>query len=96
MQPNFRNIIAVLILSAFFWVPAVSASQIVLITKNRNSDELRQQVQNATRFYGLELVELNLANGTIDIARTLAQPQVAGVVLAADTIPFPGRRPSCR
>ena len=92
MQPNFRNFIAVLILSAFFWVPAVSASQIVLITKNRNSDELRQQVQNATRFYGLELVELNLANGTIDIARTLAQPQVAGVVLAADTIPFIHRR----
>ncbi len=92
MQPNFRNIVFALILIAFFWVPDVSASQIVLITKNGNSDELRQQVQNATRFYGLELVELNLANGAKDIPRTLAQPQVAGVVLSPDAISLIHRR----
>lgn len=63
----------------------------VLVAREGQSGELRQQFRLAARFYGLELLELNVAKSTDETARAIMQPDVVGVVIAADAIPFISR-----
>jgi hypothetical protein len=87
-----RNLYPRLILAALFLAPCCTASQVVLVTREGKSNELRRQLQLSTRFYGLDLFELDIPTGAEETARTIRQSNVVGVVIAADAIPFMHRQ----
>jgi hypothetical protein len=80
--------LSAVILATLCFAPYCNAGQLVLVARASQSDELRQQFRLAARFYGLELLELNISQSKADIARTITQPEVVGVVIAADAIPL--------
>lgn len=82
------NLLSRLILAILWLAPCCKAGQVVLVARAGESGELRQQFQLSTRFYGLELLELNLPESVAPVARTIMQPNVVGVVIAADAIPL--------
>jgi hypothetical protein len=95
-QSRLRALFSRLILAVACLAPFCNAGQVVLVTRMGESDELRQQFQLSTRFYGLELLELNVPKSAEDTARAIMQPQVVGVVIAADAIPLIHRRDMMR
>lgn len=82
------SLLARVILAALYLAPCCKAGQIVLVARAGESDELRQQFRLAARFFGLELLEVNVLQSKGDAARAITQPKVVGVVIAADAIPF--------
>ncbi len=77
-----------LILAALCFASCCNAAQVVLVARAGGSDELRQDIRLSARFYGLELLELDVPKSAEDVARAITQPNVVGVVIAADAIPL--------
>lgn len=77
-----------LILAALCFAPCCQAARVVLVAREGQSDELRRQFRLTARFYGIELLELDVAKSTDQAARAIMQPDVVGVVVAADAIPL--------
>lgn len=89
MAPSrLASLLPQLILAALCFAPCCQAGRVVLVAREGQSVELRQQFRLAAPFYGLELLELNVAKSTDDAARSIVQPDVVGVVIAADAIPL--------
>src|SRR5690242_10224274 len=88
MTPRLRSLLPRLIWAALCLAPCCQAGQVVFVARADQSDELRQKFRLAARFYGLEFLELDVVNSSDDAARAIMQPEVVGVVIAADAIPL--------
>lgn len=82
------SLLSRLILATLCLAPCCKAGQIVLVGRTGESNDLRQHLRLSARFYGLELLELNLQENAAPIAQAIKQPKVVGVVIAADAIPL--------
>ena len=82
------SLLSGLILAILCFAPYCKAGQVVLVARAGESEQLRQNLRLSARFFGLQLLELNVPASAQDAARAITQPEVVGVVIAADAIPL--------
>ncbi len=89
MKPyGLGSLLCKLILATLCFASCCNGGQVVLVARAGSSDDLRQHLQLSARFYGLELLELNLPKSAEETARAIMQPKVVGVVITADALPL--------
>jgi len=87
-RQRLGSLLSRLIVATLCLAPCCKAGQVVLVGRAGESNDLRQHLRLSARFYGLELLELNLPDGAERAARAIMQPKVVAVVIAADAIPL--------
>lgn len=85
---RLASLLSRLILATLCLAPCCKAGQVVLVGRAGESNDLRQHLRLSARFYGLELLELDLPESAEHVAQAIMHPKVVAVVIAADAIPL--------